>query len=76
VQHFLDRDAAQRLAPPVDHIDLIRGKLVIRLEAELGEQVLAHDHVLELGRLGEQPPQMLSISDDDFGLCHATILKA
>jgi hypothetical protein len=29
-----------------------------------------------LGRFGEQPPQMLSVRDDDLGFGHATILTA
>jgi hypothetical protein len=82
VQHLLHGDPVENLAPPVDRLGLLlaeplRGAV---LEAELGEQVLAHDHVLELGCLREQPPQVLPVGDDDprlgeaLGLGHAPIV--
>jgi hypothetical protein len=72
VQHFLDGDAAQLLAPPVDGVGLLGGQAIADavLEAELCEQVLAHDHVLELQRLGQQPPQVFPVCDDDPRLGH------
>ena len=72
MQHLLDGDAAELLAPPVDGVGLLGGQAIADtvLEAELCEQVLAHDHVLELQRLGQQPPQVLPVRDDDLGLGH------
>jgi hypothetical protein len=74
VQHLVDGDAAQRRAPPTDDRGLLLGELVVGLETELGEQVLAHEHVFELSCLGQQEPQMLSVRDDDLGLGHVTIM--
>ncbi len=72
VQHFLDGDPAQDLVPARDSSRLpLREALVgVALQAEVGVQVLAHDHVLELRRLGQQVPQVLPMLDDDPGLCH------
>ena len=70
VEHLLDGDPAHDRAPPVDGVGLIGSQAIASavLEAELCEQVLTHDHVLELQRLREQNPQVLAVSDDDLGL--------
>jgi len=77
VQHLLHRDAVERLAPPRDCLGLLGGQAIARavLEAELREQVLAHDHVFELRGLGEQPPQVLPMRHHDPGFGHAPTLR-
>ena len=78
VQHLLDGDAAQRPSPPVHRGGLLAGQPVgdAVLQAELGVQVLAHDHVFELGGLREQPPQVLPMRYHDPGFRHDPILDA
>ena len=60
--------SVERLAPPLDRLGLLGGQAIAAavLEAELRVQVLAHDHVLELRGLGEQPPQVLPMRHDDL----------
>jgi len=55
MQHLLDGDAPQDLPPPLDGLGLLGRKTLAGpiFEAELGEEVLAHDHVLELRGLGQ-----------------------
>ena len=74
VQHLLDRDAVQRLAPPIDNLCLLGGETFVGalFEAKLRKQVLAHDHVLELRGFRQQPPHIFAVGDDDPGLQHAT----
>src|SRR5262249_11729337 len=57
-------------APPLHGLGLLATQALrlSLLETELREQVLAHDHVLQLRGLGEQPPEILAIRDDDLGL--------
>jgi hypothetical protein len=70
VQHFLHSDPVHHRAPPVDGAGLLGSQAITSavLEAELCEQVLTHDHVLELQRLREQNPEVLAVFDDDLGL--------
>ena len=70
MEHLLDGDPAHHRAPPVDGVGLIGSQAIARavLEAELCEQVLAHDHVLESQRLREKNPQVLAVPDDNLGL--------
>jgi hypothetical protein len=72
VQHLLHGDAAQRLAPAVGRFGLLASQPLAGtvFETEFREHVLAHDHVLELGGLGERPPQVLAVRDDDPGFSH------
>jgi len=74
VQHLFDGDPAQRLAPPGNDLSLLGRKAFLGalFQAELRKQVLAHDHVLELGSFGEQPPHILAVGDDNPGLRHAS----
>ncbi len=78
VQHLLHGDAAHRLAPPAHGLGLVLGQPLAGtvFETDLREEVLAHDHVLELGGLGEQPPQVLAVRHDDPGLSHGAIVGA
>ncbi len=69
VEHLLDRDPAQHAAPALDRFCLlVRQTVALVLERPLREQVLAHDHVLKLAGLRQQPPQILTMGDDYLGL--------
>ena len=72
MEHLLDRDSPQDLAPPLDRLRLFAGQALAGpiLEAELREQVLAHDHVLQLRRLLQQEPQILAMRHHYPRLCH------
>jgi hypothetical protein len=72
VQHLLDGDAGQHLAPAGNRRGLFGGEPVLwpGLQAETRVQVLAHDQVLDLGRLGEEVPQVLTVFNDDLRLGH------
>ena len=77
VQHLLDGDAVQRLAPPINNLCLLGGETFVGalFETELRKEVLAHDHVLELRGFGQQPPHIFAVGDDDPGLhhCYASV---
>jgi hypothetical protein len=77
VQHLLDRDPGQHLLPAGHRAGLLGGQALVRvgLQAVAGVQVLAHDHVLHLGRLGEQVPQVLAVLDGDRGLSHQSAFR-
>ncbi len=70
VQHLLHRDGAQHPAPSGDGLGLLVGEPLLRpaLQAGLGEEILAQDHVFQLGGLVEQPPQVFPVRDHDRGL--------
>jgi len=72
VQHLLDRDAGHGLLPSRDRVGLPGGQTLVRvsLKAEAGIQVLAHDHVLDLRRLDQQAPQLLTVLDHKPCLSH------
>ena len=72
MQHLLDGDAGQQLLPAADRCGLLgcQALIGIGLEAEAGIQVLAHDQVLDLRRLGKQVPKMLAVLDNNRGLGH------
>ncbi len=72
MEHLLDGDAGKRLAPPPDRLRLPRGQALIgiRLQAEAGVQVLTHDQVLQLRRLDQQIPLVLTVLDNKLRLCH------
>ena len=72
MQHLLDGDPGEHLVPSGDRIGLPGRQPLVRagLEAEARVQVLAHDQVLDLCRLGEQVPQVLAMLDYDLGLGH------
>jgi hypothetical protein len=72
VQHLLDGDTGQHLAPASHRGGLFGGQPVLRsgLQAEARIQVLAHDQVLDLSRLGQQIPEVLTMLNDDIRLGH------
>jgi hypothetical protein len=72
VQHLFNGNAGQHLTPAGHRGGLFRGQPVLRpgLQAEARVQVLAHDQVLDLSRLGEQVPQVLTMLNDDNRLGH------
>ena len=63
MQHLLLRDIHQAVTPALDELHLFGAQsLALRLlEREGGEQVLAQDQVLELGRLAERVDQRLAM---------------
>ncbi len=70
MQH-LSRGHAQDLPLPArDGGQLVRGQALVPgfLERERGEQVLAHDPVLEFGRLAQHVDQGFAVLDDERGL--------
>ena len=70
VEHLLGRDAQDRRPPPLHRLELVLAQPGpgLRLEAEGGVQVLAHEPVLELGRLAEEVGELLAVLDDDLRL--------
>ncbi len=70
VQHLLGGHVGDRGAPALDGLVLLGGEpLLLRLlQAEGGVQVLAHDAVLELGRLAQHVDQRLAMLDHERGL--------
>lgn len=65
VQHLLGGDMRDLLAPAAYHLHLDTGEAFVGalLEREGGEEVLAHDGVLELGGLAEHVDQRLTMLD-------------
>ena len=70
MQHLSGGHAQDLPLPAGDGGQLVRGQpLVLRfLERERGEQVLAHDPVLEFGRLAQHVDQGFAVLDDERGL--------
>ena len=73
VKHLLQSDALQDGAPPIDRRELLRCQALLDtlLQTEARIEVLAHDPMLELGGLGQQIPEMLTMLDDDRWLAHS-----
>ena len=65
VEHLLGRHVRDRGPPAVDRRQLAAGQSLVLalLERERREQVLAHDPVLELGRLAQHVDQRLAMLD-------------
>ncbi len=70
VQHLLGGHMKYLRAPAVHRGQLGLGQPLVGglLEREGGEQVLAHDPVLELGRLAEHVDQRLAVLDHEWSL--------
>jgi hypothetical protein len=75
VQHLLGGDVRDHLPPPENRLQLLGAQPLVLalLEREGGKQVLAHDPVLELGRLAEHVDQRLAMLDNEglFRRCQA-----
>ena len=67
VEHLLGRDVRDRGPPAVDRRQLApcQPLVLALLERERREQVLAHDPVLELGRLAQHVDQRLAMLDHE-----------
>jgi hypothetical protein len=68
VEHLLDSDFGDGAVPPAYRPELLRVETLVFpvLQAECGEQVSAHHHVLESGGFGEQEDELIPILDDDL----------
>ena len=68
VQHLLRGDLEERPPPALDGFELRRRQTGadVRSQAEGGVEVLAHRHVLDLGRLAQQVRQLLAMLDHDL----------
>jgi hypothetical protein len=67
MQHLLAGDSENDAAPPLDRCKLLRRDTLVDalLEGEGGEEVLAHEPVLELGCLAEHVEQGLAVLDHE-----------
>ena len=67
MKHLLGSDLRDQPFPSFDRPELLFGQLFARvgLKAEGGEEILEHQHVLELRRLSKQEDELLPILNDN-----------
>ena len=70
MQHLLMRDLEDDLPPARDGLELLGREALVdaSLHGERGEEVLAHDGVLELRGFAEQVDELLAVLDDYWRL--------
>jgi hypothetical protein len=70
MQHFLGGDTEEGGPPALDRHQLVLAHALVDavLEAECGEEVLAHQAVLQLSRLADHVDERLAMLDDQARL--------
>jgi hypothetical protein len=65
MEHLLGGHVRDARPPALNRSELVAGQALALLEGERGIQILAHDAVLELGRLAQHVDERLSVLDDE-----------